>query len=98
MTGRIEKYHATRFAMVVWVRNLDAISADVLRDTASLAGCDFSCANRVEKGSLAMVDVSHHRHDWRARQFHVISVGGDQFFKFLFRHHFFKRNEGDVVT
>ena len=45
-----------------------------------------------------MIDVAHDGHDRSARQFNVVSVGGDQFFIFLFGNHFLKGNKGDFIT
>ena len=42
--------------------------------------------------------MAHYSYNWSARQFNVVRIRGDQFLKFLFSHHLFKRNEGDVIT
>ncbi len=48
---------------LVAVRRHDLIGADVLRDAAGLAGHDVRRANRIEQRCLAVVDVTHDRHD-----------------------------------
>ena len=46
---------------------LDAVSANVLRDAASFAGCDPRLANRIHQGGFAMIDMAHERNDGSAR-------------------------------
>src|SRR5436305_5969434 len=46
---------------------LDAVSANVLRDAASFAGCDPRLANRIHQGGFAMIDMAHKRNDGSAR-------------------------------
>ena len=46
---------------------LNLIGADVLGDAASFAGHDVGLAQRIKQRGLAVVDVTHHGHDWRAR-------------------------------
>ena len=45
----------------------DLVRADVLRDAAELAGDDVGRADRIEELRLAVVDVTHDRHDGRPR-------------------------------
>ena len=78
--------------------DLHTVGADVLGDAASLAGGHFRGANRIEQGSLAVIDVAHDGDYRRARQLNVVRIRGNQFFKFFFSHHLLKRNEGDFVT
>ena len=42
---------------------IDAIGADVLRDSASLARRDTRLANRVHQRCLAVINVAHERDD-----------------------------------
>ena len=77
MTRRVEKYDAPRFIRIVRTGNFNAVSADVLRNAAGLAGHHVGRANRIQQGSLAVIDVSHHRDYGRARNFHVVGVGRD---------------------
>ncbi len=46
-------------------RQLDVIGADVLGDTAGLAGHDVGLADVIEQRGLAVVDVAHDGHDRR---------------------------------
>ena len=46
---------------------VDLVGTDVLGDTAGLAGDDVGLADLVEQKRLAVVDVTHDRHDRRAR-------------------------------
>ena len=46
---------------------IDVVGADVLRDAAGFAAGNPCASNIVEKRGLAMVDMAHHRHNWRAR-------------------------------
>src|ERR1700730_3335595 len=55
------------------VRRDDLIGANVLRDAASLPGDDIGMTDRVEQRSLAMIDMTHDRHDRGAR--HKIFAG-----------------------
>ncbi len=98
VTGRIEKHDAACFPRIVRTRNLHAVGADVLRDSTSFASRHVGGADGIEQRSLAVIDVAHDSDHRSARQFHVVSVGGDQFFKLFFGDHLFKRHEGDVVT
>ena len=52
----------------------DAVSADVLRDAASLTGCDVCAADAVEQAGLAVVDVTHDHHDRCARDEFVLAI------------------------
>ncbi len=47
---------------------LDVVCADVLRDAARLARRHLAAPDVVEQRGLAVIDVSHHRHDRRPRQ------------------------------
>jgi hypothetical protein len=46
---------------------LHVVSADVLRDPARLAARDARAADMIEQRRLAVVDVTHHGDDRRAR-------------------------------
>ena len=46
---------------------IDAVGADVLRDSAGFARGDARLANRVHQRSLAVIDVAHESDDRRAR-------------------------------
>src|SRR6202022_4072813 len=46
---------------------IDAVGADVLRDSACFAGRDPSFSDRVEQRRFAVIDVTHERNDWTAR-------------------------------
>ncbi len=46
---------------------LNLVRTDVLRDSASLAGCYLRAANRVQQTRLAVVDVTKNGYDGRAR-------------------------------
>ena len=46
---------------------LNRVSADVLSDSAGLARCNSSFANRIHQRRFAVVDVSHESDDRRAR-------------------------------
>ena len=60
VTRRVEEHD------VPAVAHRHVIGADVLRDAAGLALRDARGPNRVEQRGLAMVDVTHDRHDGRA--------------------------------
>ena len=45
---------------------MDLVGADVLRDATGLAGGDLGLADRVQQRRLAVVDMTHDRHDRRA--------------------------------
>ena len=49
------------------VRQLDVVRADVLGDATRLAGHDVGLPDVVEQGRLAVVHVTHDRHDRRPR-------------------------------
>ena len=59
MPGRVEEDDAT--AVV-----LDLARTDVLGDATRLTRCHFGTAHGVEQARLAVVDVTHDRHDGRA--------------------------------
>ncbi len=63
--------------------SLDRVRADLLRDAARLAGRDVCLPNLVEQGRLAVVDVTEHCDDRRARGQHLGLV------LFLLDGHFF---------
>ncbi len=54
---------------------LDLVGTDVLRDAACLAGNHVGVADGVEQRRLAVVDVTHDRHDRRPRLHVVVHVG-----------------------
>ena len=58
VAGRVEEGDAT-------VIVVDLVGGDVLRDAAELTLGQSRLANRVEQGRLAVVDVTHDRHDRR---------------------------------
>ena len=53
----------------------DAVSADVLRDTACFTRCDAGFANGIEKGSFAVVHMAHES-DNRGAQLKLVDFGG----------------------
>jgi hypothetical protein len=61
VTRGVEKHDAAAVAHV------DVVGADVLGDAAGLALGDLRLPDRVEQRRLAMVDVTHDRHDRGAR-------------------------------
>src|SRR4029450_14009395 len=70
----------------------------MLRNSSSFAGSDLGRTNGIEQRCFSMVYVAHNRYYRRTRQFDIVGGGGDQLFEFFLGHHFFKGNEGDVVT
>ena len=44
------------------------VGANMLGNAAGFASSHFSAANVVQQRGLAVVNVAHHRNDWRARQ------------------------------
>ena len=58
------------------VRQCYVVRANVLRDTAGLAGDDVRLANVVEERRLPVVDVTHDRHDRRPRDEILRTIGG----------------------
>ena len=98
VSRRIEKYDAPLFGFIVWILHENAVCADVLRDSARFAFRDVIRTDRVEQRCFTVVNVSHHGHDRRTRNFDIIGIGSDQFFKFLFDDHFFKRHETNGIT
>ncbi len=61
MTRGIEEGHHALGGLYV-------VGADVLSNAARLAGRDLGAADVIEQRGLAVIDVSHHGHDRRARQ------------------------------
>src|SRR5688572_5199194 len=78
VTWRVEEDDAAVIA------DVDVVSADVLSDTASFAFGDFGFADGVEQRGLAVIDVTHHGDDRRARLqvlgTRLVAFGGDQLF------------------
>src|SRR5690242_6069111 len=75
VSRRVEEHYATFLGWIVGTGNFDAVGPDVLRDATSFAARNIGRADRVEQGSLSMVDVTHHGDHRRPRQFDVVSVG-----------------------
>ena len=53
-------------------RHGDLVSTDVLRDAAGFARHHVRCAQCIQQGGLAVINVTHDRDDWRARH----KIGG----------------------
>ena len=51
--------------VIVWPLSSTRVGADVLRDAAGFAGGDARLADRIEQGSLAVIDVAHESDDRR---------------------------------
>ena len=60
VTGCVEEGDATT------VFKFHVVGTDVLRDAAGLARNDVGLADVVEQRGLTVIDVTHHRHNWRA--------------------------------
>ncbi len=61
VAGRVEEGHHA-------LGGFHVVRADVLRDAAGFARRHLGAADVVEQRGLAVIDVSHHRHDRRPRQ------------------------------
>jgi hypothetical protein len=57
------------------LRRFDVIGADVLRNAARLARCDFRATDVVEQRGLAVIDMAHDGDDGRARYGGAFVVG-----------------------
>ena len=95
---RIEKYDPTLFFRIVGICDVNAVSADVLRDSAGFAFGDILRTDRVEQRGFTVIDVSHDGDDRCTRQLGIVGIGGDQFFEFLLDDHFLERNKTDVIS
>ena len=58
--GIQEGNHATR--------SFHMVSTDMLSNAAGLTSSYFGCTNLIEQGSFTVVNVTHHRYNWRTRQ------------------------------
>ena len=77
VTRCVQKHYPARFTRMIRIRYLHAVSADMLGYAAGLARRNFRGADRIEQGSLAVIDVAHDSHYWRARQLNVVRIRGD---------------------
>ena len=97
MTGCVEENDPAFFVEIVRAGNFDAVRADVLRDAARLSAGDIRSSNRIKQRSLSVVDVAHDCDHRSAGYFDVVGVGGNEFFKLLFRDHFFEGHKRNVA-
>ena len=70
VTRCIEEHNLASKRRRIRLRDLHLVRADVLRNATGLARRHIRRTDRVQQRSLAVVDVAHDRHDWRARNLH----------------------------
>ena len=78
VTRRIEEDDLAAVCGRTFLAEANLVSADVLGNSASFAGCHIGLADGIEQGRLAVIDVAHDRYHGRARDFQLVGILGAQ--------------------